>query len=313
MKMPMELCIQNRKAGFRQVAQRPLSRKEIRIKTQLTGLRHGDDLFLLKGEGGDDRSAPVTPLTWGVGEVVEVGKEVDRFVEGEMVHGPMPHRDYHIFHQDEAYPLAWLNKNFSVFTDPGMAALRCIHASGLKYGDRMAIFGMGAVGLMAAQYALASGAGEVIAVDLLASRLKTAKNLGAHTAIQNSPHEILQWDAFADLDAVVELSGSDQGLRQCVRAARCGGTIAAGGSHYSMVALGEARRDCLKKGVNFVDAGNYPCRSDLERIVLKSLADKTVIVWPILSHVYSFQDASLALEKIEQEPESHIKVLLEYE
>ncbi|MEW6234263.1 MAG: zinc-binding dehydrogenase [Candidatus Omnitrophota bacterium] len=311
--MPVELCIQNRKAGFRQVEQRPLRRNEIRIKTQLTGLRHGDDLFLWKMAGWNDHSAPVAPLTWGVGEVVEVGSEVDRFAAGDMAHGPMPHRDYHIFQQDEAYPLAWLKKKFSVFADPGAAALRCIHASGLKYGDRMAIFGMGAVGLMAAQYALASGAGEVIAVDPLPSRLKTAQNLGAHTTIQNSLGEGDRWEKLADLDSVVELSGTDRGLSQCIQAARCGGTVTAGGLHYSAEAVEEARRECLKKGTCFIEAENYPVRADLERIVLKSLADKTVIVWPILSHVYSFQNVSLALQKIEQEPESHIKVLLEYD
>jgi propanol-preferring alcohol dehydrogenase len=65
---------------------------------------------------------------------------------------------------------------------PGVTAYRVIRRSGLRLGQKIAIFGIGGVGHLTLQFAKMAGA-EVIAVDIGKGQLELARELGAdHTA-----------------------------------------------------------------------------------------------------------------------------------
>ncbi|MGH2369771.1 MAG: zinc-dependent alcohol dehydrogenase, partial [Chloroflexota bacterium] len=66
--------------------------------------------------------------------------------------------------------------------DPAVMAL-AIRDAGIKLGDRVAVFGLGAIGLLAVQLARLAGASQVIAVDPLAPRRELAQRYGADQAI----------------------------------------------------------------------------------------------------------------------------------
>ena len=70
-----------------------------------------------------------------------------------------------------------------VFTDPARFALAAIHDAEIKLGDRVAIFGLGAIGMLALQMARLDGAAQVIAVDPIPERLELAHQLGADLTI----------------------------------------------------------------------------------------------------------------------------------
>ena len=63
--------------------------------------------------------------------------------------------------------------------------------AGVRPGDRVAVFGCGGVGLSAVLGAVAAGAGAIVAVDAVTSKLELARELGATSAVPwtTSPEE----------------------------------------------------------------------------------------------------------------------------
>ncbi len=313
--MVLELCFQNNgEVGFRPVEIHEPGPEEVKIKTRMTALRHGEDYQLLKKakESGSSLATPLVPQTWGIGEVVKIGEKVNRYSIGDRIHGPMPHRSFHIFHQERAYPLDWIREEFSVFIEGGAAALRCIHLSGMKYGDRVVILGVGAIGLMALQYALASGAGEVIAADPIETRLKVAQRLGAHRIINSSELKSINFnDLYAEV--VVELSGSESGLKMGTEIVKPEGTVVAGGGYYSQALIDEIQQKALSRSIKTQLVMDHKPDQRLEKLVFKSIAAKTVIVWPIITHILPYKEAAVAYQQIVDDPATFIKILLYYD
>jgi threonine dehydrogenase-like Zn-dependent dehydrogenase len=145
----------------------------------------------------------------------------------------------------------------AVCLDPAVMALAMRDAR-IRLGDRVAVFGLGAIGLMAVQLARLAGAARVIAVDPIAARRQVALALGADDALDpragdgdaglairrltgsapasasDRPQPIRVFGGYTDIlsevarsgvDVAVEVSGSIPALHQAVRATRYGGTV----------------------------------------------------------------------------------------
>lgn len=174
--MPQEfVVVAPRQIEFREYEEPALQSHEVRIKSLVSGIKHGTELALYRGTAPffasrfDAESRLFLPAesgamypcnlgSWLVGEVSEVGGEVTRFQVSDFVYGKMPHRPSHVRLEDEVYPLGLaMNPETAVFTDPAIFALQAVHDAQIKVGDRVAIFGMGALGLLAVQMARLSG------------------------------------------------------------------------------------------------------------------------------------------------------------
>jgi threonine dehydrogenase-like Zn-dependent dehydrogenase len=99
----------------------------------------------------------------------------------------------------------------------------------MLYGDKVAVIGLGALGLLAIRMALTGGAETVIAIDPLPSRREWALANGADYAI-----DPIQGDAAIELhkllggpgvDVTIELAGSYKALNTAIRCVRVGGTV----------------------------------------------------------------------------------------
>lgn len=220
--------------AYRETGFVPLRRDEMRIKTHMTGPRHGEDRFVLRREAGREISFPFTPTTWGCGEVVELGGEAGPFQIGDMVHGPMIHADYQTCQVRDCYPLLWMRKEFSTFIEQGAYALRWVRQAHIRYGDTVNIVGMGAVGLMALQYCLANGALHVVSVDPLQDRLEVATRLGAHQVLTDREAAEMG-EIHGAADVVLDFSGADAGLELACRLAKPGGELLPGAGHLSLI------------------------------------------------------------------------------
>lgn len=109
----------------------------------------------------------------------------------------------------------------------GCAVSTAYHAvtiSGLRRGDTAIIFGAGGVGLHAAMWARYFGAGKVISVDLVDSKLEAARKYGADVTINPSRQDVLEivkneTDGWG-VDAAIECSGSHAAMEQAIKAAK---------------------------------------------------------------------------------------------
>jgi len=98
-----------------------------------------------------------------------------------------------------------------------------LNAGHVAAGDRVAVFGLGGVGLAAVLGALHAGASDVFAVDLVASKLELARELGA-TAVEGDPVAGIRELTDGGVEVAVETAGSEVALAQAYAATRRGGT-----------------------------------------------------------------------------------------
>jgi 2-desacetyl-2-hydroxyethyl bacteriochlorophyllide A dehydrogenase len=106
-----------------------------------------------------------------------------------------------------------------------------IHSGGVLPGDRVAVLGLGPVGLCAVQVALAAGAGAVFAVDSVPERLDAARSFGATTLHLESDvkDEVRAATEGRGADVVVDAVGDPRALELALFLARPGGCVSAVG------------------------------------------------------------------------------------
>lgn len=276
--MPRELiATAPRTPALRDYEEPELGPAQIRIRTVLASPKHGTELVGYRDDPAAQR--PYDPV-WGVvlprstpaggfprrlgnmavGIVEEIGSRVTRFAVGDRVFGHFPIRETHTVEETDADPMpTGLTDEGAVCLDPAVMAFAARDA-GIKLGDRVAVFGMGAIGLFTVQLAKLAGADEVIAVDPIAARRELALALGADVALDPRENEgdaglaIRKFTAPAGwplegaavgpgrrivggyreretqsgnlgVDVAIEASGSVGALHQAIRATRYGGTI----------------------------------------------------------------------------------------
>lgn len=311
--MPLELVFPGPgTTGFCEFALPDLRDDEVCVRTKMTGIQHGEDLYILR-QNGEAGLFPHHPMTWGCGEIITAGPQVTRFKPGEMVHGPMLHREVQWVSERLLYPLEWMKPEFSVFIEPGTWALHCVREAGIRYGDRVAVIGMGAIGLIALQYVLASGGMQVWAVDPIFERLQVAQRLGAHHLWAPGSQEKWGADQLIDCcDVGIELSGTDAGLLSAGSIVCPGGILCCGGGRYSQKIIQSIQVSCRKKEIDLRWISNTRMRASLEAIVVQSIASKRVIVWPILSDLVPFDEAPQFYQKLQETPAHFLKSIITY-
>jgi alcohol dehydrogenase len=93
-------------------------------------------------------------------------------------------------------------------------------------GERVAVFGLGGVGLAAVLGARLAGAGTLVAIDVVPEKLELARELGATETVMGGPDAVEDVRAATDggADKAIETVGSEKVLGQAYAATRPGGT-----------------------------------------------------------------------------------------
>lgn len=102
--------------------------------------------------------------------------------------------------------------------------------SGLRPGETVAVVGCGPVGMMAVQCAIALGASQVFAIDLVKPRAEWAGKLGAvpiPSGEVNPVSKVREWTEGDGVDVVIEAVGATATLRLAFDLVRGGGRISA--------------------------------------------------------------------------------------
>jgi threonine dehydrogenase-like Zn-dependent dehydrogenase len=340
---------------------------QIRIKTEFASPKHGTELV---GYRNDPVANRPYDFAWGanierppgagvqgfprplgnmaVGTVAEVGPEVTRFAVGDRVFGHFPIRETQTVDESGADPLPdGLSPEAAVCLDPLVMAL-AMRDAGIKLGDRVAIFGLGAIGLFAVQLAKAAGADWVVAIDPLENRRALAVRFGAdatidplagdgdvgmeirrltgptpdpmpraQTRITGGYLERPTQTGNLGVDVAVETSGSVPALHQAIRATRFGGTICMI-SFYGKDATGLYLGDEFhvnRLTLVSARAETLPGRDapvwDLERLVdlaLSWLASGRMRTEGIITPIVDFADSAEAYRAIDERPHESIKL-----
>ncbi|HEX6302779.1 MAG TPA: zinc-binding dehydrogenase [Anaerolineales bacterium] len=240
----------------------PLGEKDILVRVRAAGICHSDVHY----RAGKSPVHPL-PLTLGhevAGVVAEVGSDVKEFKAGERVclhymvtcgHCEYCDQGTEQFctsgkmigkYRDGGYAEYCMVPERSVFRLPEEipfeqgAIMMCSSATSfhalkkarLRPGERVAVFGVGGLGMSAVQLALAMGALQVYAVDINENKLKLAQRFGAVTvdASHTDPlAEIRRLTGDRGVDVALELIGLPETMEQAFRSLAVMGRAAIAG------------------------------------------------------------------------------------
>ena len=108
-------------------------------------------------------------------------------------------------------------------------AVHAANRTPVKLGDTAVVVGSGMIGLLAIQAIRLAGCSRVIAVDLDASRLDKAKQLGADFTLKadavDVPAEVRKLTGGRGADVVLEVVGATATIKTAIESARKGGAI----------------------------------------------------------------------------------------
>lgn len=122
-----------------------------------------------------------------------------------------------------------VNPEAVAFLEPISVALHVIQNNGVNFGDDVAVFGLGAIGIFVAQWAKAFGAQRVFAVDVDPVKVDIAKKMGLTDAIcaakEDVPKIVMEKTGGAGVDAAFEASGSGIAFNQSIDLLKSGGKL----------------------------------------------------------------------------------------
>ena len=222
----------------------------IRARTLLSGISHGTEMTFFLGttpfsaKDFDPAKRISVPRSNGnfypvqvgydnVAVVEAVGEGVDGFAVGEIIWSGAPHCERFDIAAERIRRLPeGMTPEDGLLWNLGGVAMTAVHDARPLLGDRVAVFGLGAIGLIVVQLLKLSGAAEVYAFDPVRLRRGRALKLGAAAAIdpsQEDAGEAIHSVAGGQVDRTIEVSGTYAGLAGALRVTRPGGEVIAAG------------------------------------------------------------------------------------
>lgn len=227
--MPKELvAVAPCKPVLREYQDGPVPEGHVRVKVDFGSPKRGSELMGYRARGA---RFPMGLGNMCVGRIVELGEGVEGFSLGDRVAGYGHLRETHTWRADG---LLRMNDRMTwkeaVCYDPAHFALSGIRDGQVRLGDRVAVFGLGALGQMTAQMTKMAGASLVAVVDPLEKRRQAALNTGADLALDPSAvdvgEELKKATGGLGVDVAIETSGDYSALDQSIRGLAWGGNVA---------------------------------------------------------------------------------------
>jgi len=348
--MPKQLvAVAPRKAALVDYEEPAIGRNQIRVRVEYASPKHGSEVGVFRGE--DPFVADLFDEDWRlflarkkeavrdarnghglvlgnqwVRVVVEKGDGVVRFSVGDRVCGYGGIRETQVIDAvDDPFlllvPEAMPWKS-ALCLDPAQFALGGIRDGHVRLGDRVAVFGLGAIGAIAAQMARAAGAAYVAVVDPIQKRRDAAVQAGADAAFdpwrEDVGLELKRATNRAGVDSAIETSGSEEALQQALRGLAYGGTIAfVGWARAFSGTLDLGKEAHFNNAVLvFSRASSEPNRDhprwDRRRIASSCwsmLASGAIDCEKIIDPVVSFDEAPGAYEEyVDRNPQKSVKL-----
>jgi len=189
------------------------------------------------------------------------------------------------------------------WTDNLGVALWALERGRLAAGERVVVFGPGAIGLCAAQVARALGAGEVVLVGR-GERLSRVRDL-ADRVVDVAQFETLKGSA----DLTVEFAGTADAARQAILTARRGGRVVLGGSTGVGTELSGVDLSTIVRG-NLDVLGSLANPKGVSGRALKLLARGEVDVKRLVTHHFPLERFADAWQTFSERRDGAIRVML---
>ncbi len=190
------------------------------------------------------------------------------------------------------------------------------HAN-IPIGGSVAVFAQGPVGLMATVGARLRGAGLIIGIESMPSRIALAKKYGCDVVVdftkEDAVEAIMKLTGGKGVDSAIEALGSPATFAACVKCTRPGGTISNIGYHGDGDTVPIPR---LEWGVGMGDKTirTALCPGGSERMgrLMRLIAAGRVDPLPLTTHRFGFSDIERAFKMMQTKEDGMIKPLISF-
>lgn len=334
------------KPFLREYQDKPVEKDEIRVTVDFAAPKHGTELSHYRGidpfqknyyneelqlflpdESSEEREFCMRPGNMWVGKISQLGSEVSGFTIGQRIAGYGPIKNTHTLKEKDALhmpeDMTWKE---AMCYDPAQFALGGIRDGHVRCGDNVAVFGLGAIGLIAAQMAKLAGALKVIVIDPIAGRRNAALENGADIALDptvcDAGFEIKKATANRGADVVIETSGTYAALQAGIRGCAYAGNVAVVGWYKECSGILNLGREAHFNQPNIIISRacsepnrDYP-RWDFERLCSASwemLTSKLIKCENIVEPVVNFENCAEAYDEfVNTHPERSVKMGVKY-
>jgi 2-desacetyl-2-hydroxyethyl bacteriochlorophyllide A dehydrogenase len=321
----------------------PCGPTEVTAEAIVSGISHGTEMTIFRGQAPSEVTAldlpqdkiqpqatmggtfeqrfPIKYAYANVGRVVEAGSDSGLTV-GDLVFARAPHQTAYTIDSSLTTLLPQDLTPLDAATTIGLldVAVNALLDHPVLFGDIVAVYGQGLVGLFATQLARRT-AGTVIAVDPLASRRELALGFGADAAVapEDALEVIKDLSAGRGTDVSIEASGSPRALQTAIEGTGAEGTVLVpayyGRKPVSLTMSPEFHMRRLKMVSSSVNApdGRLTSRwSNQRRLELDVDLLTPLHAGDLISHRIPFEQAADAFRLIDEHPEDVLSVVLTY-
>ena len=309
---------------------------QVLVETLFSAISPGTESLIYRGEFPEEISVDGNiaslagnfsyPLKYGysaVGQIVDVGDDVDSRWKGRLVAAFNPHESHFIAEPGTLIPLPDdIEPEDGVFLPNMETAINFVMDGSPLIGENVAVFGQGIVGLLTTSLLARFPLANLITLDRFPMRRKVSREVGARvcldpddTNLQKKLTECLPNGA----DLTYEISGSPIALDQALNATGFAGRIVIGswyGSKRSSLSLGgkfhRSRISLISSQVSTVAPEFQGRWTKTRRFEIAWEMIRQLKPSRFITHRFHIQDAAKAYRLLDQMPEKAIQILLIY-
>jgi L-iditol 2-dehydrogenase len=201
--------------------------------------------------------------------------------------------------------------------DPSATALHALWRTHITAGDIVVVYGVGAIGFYAVQWARIMGAKEIIAVDVYDDKLELATKLGATRTINGRQEDpVAKIKQFTDghlANVTLEFAASQRTELNAIESTRKSGTVIfVGISHDKLELPEELVSRIMRNEINVTGSWNsnsMPFPGGEWTLSVDYMANGLLQAKPIISHHFGIEEAPRVFPMLYERKVSFNKVL----
>jgi len=211
-----------------------------------------------------------------------------------------------------------VDKDSIAMLEPISVALHVVQNCSVHYGDNVAVYGLGAIGMFIAQWAIIYGADHVFAIDIDPQKVEIAKKIGLKDAMiaeSETEKTIKEKTQGYGCDIAFEASGAASALLQAVQVLRASGTLGLVGRPTKEISIPPAtyekilRAQLAIRGSWSFQFRRFPHNAWKESI--KALQTGKIVTAPLITQRVPLEKTLDAIQRMASKKEFVHKILVE--
>ena len=315
---------------------------EVLIQTRHSAISHGTEMLVYRGLFPADTTVDETipelnrplryPLKYGyaaVGEIIDAGNDINSDLVGQTVFCLHPHETCFTINAHEVILVpADIDPRDALFLANMETAVNLLMDGKPVIGEKVAVFGQGVVGLLAAGLLSRFPLAALLTLDPFKLRRDASRQAGAHRSMdptlpetENQIGMIFESDASNGLaDLTYELSGNSEALNQAIAVTGFDGRIVVGSCYGSQPAALDLGSRFHRRRLRLISSQVSTLTPDLAaRWSRKRRFD---VAWDMIRRIrpasfitreIPFEQAREAYDLIDKDPATTIQVVLNHE